>query len=72
MNPPSILENTFEVMFSRKGVLPVDMINVPNCSDELQLSYNDFFQSEHAEHRRLTGSSKKEHSQSSSQAKGTI
>ncbi len=43
-------------MFSRKGVLPVDMINVPNCSDELQLSYSEdisFFQSEHAEHRRL-------------------
>ncbi len=52
----STKHSPFEVMFSRKGVLPVDMINVPNCSDELQLSYSEdisFFQSEHAEHRRI-------------------
>ena len=50
----STKHSPFEVMFSRKGVLPVDMINVPNCSDELQLSYSEEISfSEHAEHRKL-------------------
>ncbi len=40
-------------MFSRKGALPVDKINVLNCSDKLQLSYSEeLFLSEHAEHRK--------------------
>ncbi len=30
----STKHSLLEVMFSRKGVLPVDMINVPNCSDK--------------------------------------
>ncbi len=50
----STKHSPFEVMFSRKGVLPVDMVNVPNCSDELQLSYSEETSfSEHNEHRRL-------------------
>ena len=50
----STKHSPFEVMFSRKGVLPVDMINVPNCSEELQLSYSEETSfSEHSENRRL-------------------
>jgi hypothetical protein len=44
----------FEIMFSRKGLLPVDFLDTPNCSDELQFSYDEAVKalSEHTEERR--------------------